>query len=43
MTNFYTDLLTGSRDLRKAFRYARDQVRQKYPSPFYWAGFTMID
>ena len=19
------------------------QVRQKYPSPFYWAGFTMID
>lgn len=43
MTNFYTDLLTRSRDLRKAFRYARDQVRQKYPSPFYWAGFTMID
>lgn len=43
MTNFYTDLLTGSRDRRKAFRYARDQVRQKYPSPYYWAGFTMID
>lgn len=43
MTNFYTDLLTGSRDRRKAFRYARDQVRKKYPSPFYWAGFTMID
>lgn len=43
MTNFYTDLLTGSRDRRKAFSYARDQVRKKYPSPFYWAGFTMID
>lgn len=43
MTNFYWDLVNGSKDSRKAFQFARDEVRKKYSSPFYWAGFVMID
>ena len=43
MTNFYWDLVNGSKDSRKAFQVARDEVRKKYSSPFYWAGFVMID
>ncbi len=43
MTNFYRDLIKGSKDCRKAFEFARNEVRRLYPSPFYWAGFVMID
>ena len=43
MTNFYTDFVNGSKDRYKAFQFARDEVRKKYSSPFYWAGFVMID
>ena len=43
MTNFYADLVNGSKDRRKAFRFARNEVRKKFPSPFYWAGFVMVD
>lgn len=43
MTNFYWDLVNGSKDRHKAFQFARDEVRKKYSSPFYWAGFVMID
>lgn len=43
MTNFYADLVNGSKDRHKAFKYARDEVRKKYSSPFYWAGFVMVD
>lgn len=43
MTNFYSDLVNGSKDRRKAFQFARNEVRKKYSSPFYWAGFVMIE
>lgn len=43
MTSFYHDLVNGSKDRHKAFQYARNEVRKKYPSPYYWAGFVMID
>lgn len=43
MTSFYEDLFNGSKDRHKAFQFARNEVRKKYPSPFYWAGFVMID
>lgn len=43
MTNFYRDLVNGSKDRHKAFQFARDEVRKKYSSPFYWAGFVMVD
>ncbi len=43
MKTFYQDLINGSRDRHKAFEAARSAVRRQYPSPFYWAGFVMID
>ncbi|MGM9845747.1 MAG: CHAT domain-containing protein [Muribaculaceae bacterium] len=43
MTNFYADLITGSKDVRSAFAFARNCVRTKYPDPSYWAGFVLID
>lgn len=43
MTNFYDDLVNGSKDRHKAFDKAKIMTRKKYPSPYYWAGFAMID
>lgn len=43
MTNLYYDLVHGSKDRHKAFQYAKNKVREKYSSPYYWAGFVMID
>lgn len=43
MTNFYEDLVNGSKDRHKAFNYAKNRVREQYSSPYYWAGFVMID
>ena len=43
MTNFYADLITGSKDVSSAFVFARNCVRTKYPDPSYWAGFVLID
>lgn len=43
MTNFYSDLIYGSKDRHDAFQYAKTKVREKYLSPYYWAGFVMID
>lgn len=43
MTNFYSDLINGSKNRHKAFEFAREQVRRQYPSPVYWAGFIMVD
>lgn len=43
MTNFYTALTTGRNDVHEAFRLARRAVREKYPSPYYWGGFIMVD
>lgn len=43
MTRFYTDLINGSKDRHKAFQFAKEETRKKYPSPYYWAGFVMID
>lgn len=43
MTNFYSDLINGSKDRHEAFKFARNAVRKQYPSPFYWAGVIMVD
>lgn len=43
MINFYEDLISGSKDRHKAFQYAKNKVKEQYSSPFYWAGFVMID
>jgi CHAT domain-containing protein/tetratricopeptide (TPR) repeat protein len=40
MVAFYTHLKTGI-SKAEALRSAQADVRQKYPNPFYWAGFTL--
>jgi len=42
MTEFYRNLL-ACKDRHKAFRMAKDAVRNKYPEPYYWAGWVMLD
>ena len=42
MTEFYKNLTSG-RSRREAFDAARATVRAKYPEPYYWAPFVMID
>ena len=41
MTTFYTEMLSTG-DAHQAFRVAQQKVREKYPSPFYWAAFIMM-
>lgn len=43
MDFFYTALTTNGWDKRRAFSSAKDQMREKYRSPYYWAGFFMLD
>lgn len=40
---FYHGLISKGWDKRKAFEYARSQMRNTYRSPYYWAGFVMLD
>lgn len=41
MTAFYERLVVG--DKRKAFEQAKELIRQKYPDPYHWAAFVMLD
>lgn len=43
MTTFYASLLDKGDDRHTAFDRARSEVRRRFPSPFYWAGFVMVD
>ena len=42
MQTFYEHLLSGM-SKREAFNLAQAAVRAKYPEPYYWAGFVMLD
>lgn len=42
MTHFY-DVFLKTGDKYKAFKEAQRLVRQKYPDPFYWASFIILD
>lgn len=42
MQTFYEHLLSGM-SKREAFNLAQATVREKYPEPYYWAGFVMLD
>lgn len=42
MQTFYEHLLSGM-SKREAFNLAQASVRAKYPEPYYWAGFVMLD
>ena len=45
MTCFYESLLDKDNvfDKRIAFDKAKSKIREKYPEPYYWAGFVMLD
>lgn len=45
MNIFYENLLdkVNLYDKRNAFDKAKSAIRKKYPEPFYWAGFVMLD
>ena len=45
MNQFYENLLDKDNhfDKRKAFEMAKSTIRDKYPEPFYWACFVMLD
>ena len=42
MQTFYEQLFSGKAK-REAFNLAQAAVRAKYPEPYYWAGFVMLD
>jgi len=42
MTTFYQEWLNGN-PKQQAFKIARQKVREKYVSPYYWAAFVMMD
>ena len=42
MREFYSSMLSGETK-HNAFKIAQGKVRNKYPNPFYWAGFIMLD
>jgi CHAT domain-containing protein/Tfp pilus assembly protein PilF len=41
MKTFYSAWLSGT-SKTEAFRIARSQLRELYPSPFYWAAFVLV-
>lgn len=45
MIRFYDNLVKDGYgwNKRKAFNDAKQYIRGKYPEPFYWAGFVMLD
>ena len=45
MNLFYENLLDKDNhfDKRRAFEKAKSAIREKYPEPFYWACFVMLD
>ena len=42
MIAFYNNWTSGM-ELHQAFQQAQQLIKQKYPSPYYWAGFVMLD
>ena len=42
MQRFYSRMLSGETK-HNAFKAAQQEVRYKYPNPYYWAGFVMLD
>lgn len=42
MQTFYSRMLSGETK-HNAFKAAQQEVRKKYPNPYYWAGFVMLD
>ena len=43
MTNLYRNWLQDQSTLRAAFSKAKIQLRDKYPHPYYWAPFVLLE
>lgn len=43
MAEFYTALARNGYDMHDAFGKARQAVRRRYPDPYYWTGFLLLD
>lgn len=43
MTTFFIELANNGWKKREAFNETKRIVRKKYPEPYYWAGFVMLD
>ncbi|MBK8556328.1 MAG: CHAT domain-containing protein [Lewinellaceae bacterium] len=43
MAIFYEKWLLNALEIPAAFRAAQSQMRQKYPNPFFWAGFVLVE
>ncbi len=42
MSTFYREWM-GGKPMRQAYREAMAEVRKKYPHPYYWASFQLLD
>jgi CHAT domain-containing protein len=42
MSIFYNKLLNGQ-SAREALRSAQLKIKQKYPAPYYWAAFVLVE
>jgi len=43
MSTFYNEWLFSGKSRQEAFKEAQKKVRAKYPLPYYWAAFVMMD
>jgi CHAT domain-containing protein len=43
MTSFYKNWLEGKMSIPDAFRSAQGEMREKYQSPYFWAGFVLVE
>jgi CHAT domain-containing protein len=43
MTTFYKNWLEGKMSIPDAFRSAQGEMREKYQSPYFWAGFVLVE
>lgn len=43
MTAFYANMVDHHKSIPDAFEAARQALRKKYPNPFYWAGFVLVE
>ena len=43
MSTFYNEWLFSGKSRQEAFKTAQKKVRAKYPLPYYWAAFVMMD
>ncbi|MCM1163750.1 MAG: CHAT domain-containing protein [Muribaculaceae bacterium] len=43
MDSFYKNLVSNGFSRHRAFTAARAEVRKRFPEPYYWAGFIMVD